>query len=104
MAKFSDDQLLSMIRAHEAQAMGGSTQAASLSTPGTTVSYGPLDVERAQAMDYYHGRPIGNEMPDRSQVVSQDVRDVIEWIKPQILRMFLDTDDLVRFSPRNPQD
>ncbi|MHB1798555.1 MAG: portal protein [Vulcanimicrobiaceae bacterium] len=104
MAKFSDDQLLSMIRTHEAQAMGGSTQAASLSTPGTTVSYGPLDVERAQAMDYYHGRPIGNEMPDRSQVVSQDVRDVIEWIKPQILRMFLDTDDLVRFSPRNPQD
>ncbi len=104
MPKYSDDQLLAMIRSHEAQAMGGSTQAASLSTPGTNVSYGPLDVERAQAMDYYHGRPIGNEMPDRSQVVSQDVRDVIEWIKPQILRMFLDTDALVRFAPRNPQD
>lgn len=102
--KYSNAELLAMVRRQEQQAMGNTTQAASLSTPGTTVSYGPLDVERAKAMDYYHGRPFGNENEDRSQVVSQDVRDVIEWIKPQILRMFIDTDELVRFKPRGPQD
>ncbi|MDE2469744.1 MAG: hypothetical protein KGL35_13650, partial [Bradyrhizobium sp.] len=49
-------------------------------------------------------RPLGNEQADRSQVVSQDVRDVVEWIKPQILRMFTDTDEIVRFDPEGPQD
>lgn len=100
----SDRQLLAIIAQHEQAAMGGTSAATNLATAGTTTNYGTLDVERAQALDYYHGRPLGNEQADRSQVVSQDVRDIVEWIKPQILRMFTDTDEVVRFDPEGPQD
>lgn len=62
--------------------MGGSSAATNMATAGTTTNYGALDVERAVALDYYHGRPLGNEQADRSQVVSQDFRDTVEWIKP----------------------
>lgn len=100
----TDRQLLGLIAQHEQAAMGGSSAATNMATAGTATNYGTLDVERATALDYYHGRPIGNEQPDRSQVVSQDVRDVVEWIKPQILRMFVDSDEMVRFDPENPND
>lgn len=100
----TDRQLLGLIAQHEQAAMGGSSAATNMATAGTTTNYGTLDVERATALDYYHGRPLGNEQPDRSQVVSQDVRDVVEWVKPQILRMFVDSDEMVRFDPENPQD
>lgn len=100
----TERQLLALISLHENAAMGGTTQAANMATAGTMTNYGALDVERATALDYYHGRPLGNEQEDRSQVVSQDVRDVVEWIKPQILRMFVDCDEMVRFDPEGPQD
>lgn len=29
---------------------------------------------------------------------------MVEWVKPQILRMFTDTDEVVRFEPEGPQD
>ncbi len=46
--------------------MGGSSAATNMATAGTTTNYGTLDVERAVALDYYHGRPLGNEQADRS--------------------------------------
>jgi len=84
--------------------MGGSSPATNMATAGTTTNYGTLDVERATALDYYHGRPLGNEQADRSQVVSQDFRDTVEWIKPQVLRMFIDADEMFRFDPTGPED
>ncbi len=102
--RMTERDLLNLIDMHEKAAMGGSTQAANIATSGTTTQYGALDVERAQAMDYYHGRPLGNEVEGRSQIVSPEVRDTIEWIKPQLLRMFVASDEMVRFEPENPQD
>ena len=97
-------QLLALINLHERNALGSSSSATNIATQGTTSQYGAVDVERAQAMDYYHGRPLGNEVEGRSQVVSQEVRDTIEWAMPQIMRMFVSSKTMVRFDPEGPQD
>ncbi len=65
---------------------------------------GQLQIERAQAMDYYLGRAFGNEVEGRSQVVSHDVADTLEWIKPSLLRIFTSGDEIVRFDPTGPED
>jgi hypothetical protein len=65
---------------------------------------GELQAERAKEMDYYLGREFGNEVTGRSQVVSRDVADSIEWIKPSLLRVFTSGDDVVNFDPRGPED
>ena len=67
-------------------------------------SSGQLQEERAKAMDYYLGRPFGNEVVGRSQVVSHDVSDSIEWIKPGLLRTFTAGDEVVAFTPKNQED
>jgi len=65
---------------------------------------GELQDSRAKAMDYYLGRPFQNERDGRSQVVSRDVSDSIEWIKPGLLRIFTSGDDVVSFAPKGPED
>src|SRR6185312_14119728 len=92
-------QLLALINLHERNALGSSSSATNIATQGTTSQYGAVDVERAQALDYYHGRPLGNEVEGRSQVVSQEVRDTIEWAMPQIMRMFVNSKSIVEFEP-----
>lgn len=95
-------ELLSLVNMHERNAIGSPTSAANIAINGATTDYGAVDVERAQAMDYYHGRPLGNEVEGRSQVVSQEVRDTIEWAMPQIMRMFVGSKAMVRFEPDQP--
>lgn len=102
--RMDDRDLLNLVNAHERSAMGSSVGAANIATSGTTTQYGAVDVERAQALDYYHGRPLGNEVVGRSQVVSQELRDTVEWAMPQIMRMFVSSKDIVRFEPENPND
>lgn len=65
----------------------------------TTVS-----TERAQATDYYWGRPFGNEEDGRSQVVSYDVRDTVQAILPSLMRVFFSADNVVEFVPQGPED
>lgn len=60
--------------------------------------------DRIDAMDYYLGEPFGNEQPDRSQVVSTEVSDTIEHIMPSLMRIFTQSDEYVRFSPKGPED
>ena len=59
---------------------------------------------RAKALDYYMGEPFGNEVEDRSQIVSRDVFEVVEWIKPSIMRIFCGGDEVVKFEPMGPED
>jgi len=86
----TDDQLVSQIELLERQALGyyGSEVAS----------------EQATAMNYYLGRPFGTEEEGRSQVVSSDVWDVVEGLTPLVLKPFVSTDDVVRFSPEGPDD
>lgn len=65
---------------------------------------GDLSDERVQALNEYLGKPYGNEVEGRSQVVSRDVADTIEWIKPSMMRIFASGDEIVSFDPRGPED
>lgn len=55
-------------------------------------------------LDYYLGNARGDEQPGRSQVVSTDVADAIEWIKPQIMKSFTQNNEVVIFDPIHPED
>ncbi len=65
---------------------------------------GTIAFEREKALDYYLGRPFGNEIEGRSSVVSTDVADVIESILPSLLKIFTSGDTVVKFEPQGPED
>ncbi len=65
---------------------------------------GELSEQRRKALEYYLGEPFGNEIEGRSQVVSTDVADTVEWILPSLLKVFTAGDDVVRFEPTGPED
>lgn len=62
-----------------------------------------IAADQSRAMDLYLGNPLGNEVEGRSQVVSRDAADTVEWIIPSLLRVFLQ-DDIVVFDPVGPED
>lgn len=62
-----------------------------------------LRKDRESALDHYYGRPYGNELEGRSQVVTKDLMDIIEWMMPSLLRIFA-TRDAVQFDPVGPED
>ncbi len=63
-----------------------------------------IATERAQNLNAYFGRPYGNEVEGRSQVVSRDVQQNIEWQMPTYMRIFTSGEDVVSFEPLNPDD
>lgn len=62
-----------------------------------------LRADRTKALDAYYGRPMGNELEGRAQVVTKDLMDVIEWMMPSLLRVFA-TKDAVQFDPVSAED
>src|SRR5690606_2464031 len=62
-----------------------------------------LRADRETALDHYYGRPYGNEIPGRAQVVTKDLMDTIEWMMPSLLRIF-STKEAVQFDPVGPED
>lgn len=52
---------------------------------------------QAEAMDRYHARPYGDgsEVPNRSQVVTHDIEDTINWLMPHLMRAFAMSDELL---------
>lgn len=43
-------------------------------------------------------------MQGRSQVVSKDALDTVEWMMPSLMRTFAGSDDVVRFEPEEESD
>jgi len=86
----SDKELINIIASHEKGAIGGES--------------GELANERGEALDRYFGRLYGNELDGRSKVVSKDISDAVDWIMPSMLRVFLASDNIVRFDPVGPED
>lgn len=84
------EDLVSIIRAHRRDSLG--------------VEDGDLSNERATALDHYHGRPYGNEQEGRSQVVSRDLAEAVDWIMPAIMRVFMQSGSLGEFDPVGPED
>ena len=62
-----------------------------------------IQEQRDKAMRYYYGEPFGNEVKGRSQFVDSTVQDSIEWIKPNLMRVFASGDELVQFQPGGPE-
>lgn len=65
---------------------------------------GDISHERAIAMDRYNGEPLGNEEEDRSQVRTREVLDTVEFIKPSLMRIFADAENIVSFAAVGPED
>lgn len=65
---------------------------------------GELSSIRARSIEDYLGEPYGDEVDGQSQVVSRDVFDTIESIKPSLARIFTGGDRVCRFDPVGPED
>ena len=63
-----------------------------------------LSNQRSKAMEYYLGEPYGDEKQGQSQVRTREVLDTIEWIKPELMKIFAGGGDTVRFEPETPAD
>lgn len=50
---------------------------------------------QAEAMDRYFAQPYGDEVPNRSRVVTHDIEDLANWIIPHLKRVFTPSDDLI---------
>lgn len=61
---------------------------------------------RLRNLEYYNAEPVGElappEIEDRSDFVATDVADTVEWMLPQLMRIFVSSDDAVEFQPRRP--
>lgn len=70
------------------------------------VSYvdGSLAPDRELKTRYYRGDKFGNEEEGRSQVVSRDVRDAVQEIKPGLIEVFAGSERAVEYVPRNAED
>jgi hypothetical protein len=90
MAKMRDSEILALLGQQLDQSLGYLS--------------GKIPQERRAAFKYYLGEPYGNEVEGRSQVVSQDVLEVIESILPSLLRIFTAGEQIVRFEPKGPED
>ena len=90
MAKMTRDELKSIVKARITDSVG--------------YIDGEIQEERRENLDYYYGEPFGNEIKDRSQVVSTDVQDVIESIMPDLVEMFAAGDEVGKFEPVGPED
>jgi hypothetical protein len=88
--KLTETDLVAIIESHRKDSMG--------------TEDGDLSNQRAEAMDHYHGRLYGNEVEGRSQVVSKDLAEAVDWAMPAILRVFVQSGNLGEFDPVGPDD
>jgi hypothetical protein len=88
MAKLTDNETMAALQQRFASAYA---------------DYEQLQVVRQKALDYYYGRPLGNEIEGRAQVVCKDLMDAVEWTMPSLMRIFT-TQQAVQFDPVGPED
>lgn len=63
-----------------------------------------LSAQREENMEYYLGEKFGNEIDGRSEIVTTDVRDTIEYIMPSLMRIFTTHNNIAEFEPQGPED
>ena len=72
MPRMTEDELQNIIQHGITSSVGGLLGSGS-----------DLSNQRRQAMDYYLQKPYGNEIEGRSQIVTSEVSDVIEWLEKE---------------------
>lgn len=63
-----------------------------------------ISLDRMKAQRYFDGESDLGHEDGRSKVVSTKVRDTIRNIKPSLLRLFMSSDKVVEFVPKEPSD
>lgn len=66
--------------------------------------WGTLAQERRAAAKEYYRQPYGNEEEGWSSIVTSEVQDTVEWILPDLIDMFVSSDDAVVFEPTQAAD
>ena len=105
--RMSKADLLNLIREMELAALGSSVAAgATISSTivPTQTSMTTLEIDRYNALNTYYARPLGNEVENRSQIVLPELRDTVEWIMPQLMRMFAQAKTICQFDAVNAAD
>lgn len=63
--------------------------------------------DQEKALDYYQGNPLPGDddeyMEARSKVVSRDVAEVVDWSLPELVRMFVGSEEAVEFESRTEE-
>ena len=85
-----DDELLAILKAEEYDASSYYTS--------------ELARDQADAMDRYYGAPYGNEIKGRSSITTHDIEDTINWMLPDLMRVFMSADDLITVVPNSAED
>lgn len=75
-----------------------------LEEDSSTFTWGRLGSEREKGMREYYRMPYGSEEQGRSDIVTSEVQDTIEWILPDLLDIFVSTDKAVTFDPTEQKD
>ena len=65
---------------------------------------GEIVSRRRKSLEYYLGKPFGNEQEGRSQVVSTDVSDTVESLMPSLMKIFTAGDNIFHCEPAGPED
>lgn len=60
--------------------------------------------ERARLTREYMAEPYGNEVEGRSQFVSSDIADTVQWIMSDLIDVFMGGDKAVEFEPQGEED
>ncbi|VTU34173.1 hypothetical protein RA8CHR_04920 [Variovorax sp. RA8] len=66
--------------------------------------WGTLAQERRRSVREYYRLPYGTEVEGWSDIVTSEVQDTVEWILPDLVEMFLSSDDAVEFEPTEADD
>lgn len=86
----NNSELLSIIAVHRDSSLGAEDT--------------ELTIDRAAALDHYYGRPYGDEEDGRSQVVSMDLKETLDWIKPALIKIFAQSGNIAEFTPIGEDD
>lgn len=70
-----------------------------LAIADTTAKDGSFMQQNEDLLDRYEGNAYGDELPERSKVISNDVMDVVEADMPPLARIFLGPGEVLKFKP-----
>lgn len=105
--RMTEGELLNLIAMYERASLG--SEVAAGATISTTIfpsnqAMTTLEVDRYNALNAFFARPLGNEIENRSQVVMPVIRDTVNWMMPQLMRIFAGAKTICRFDPENQND
>ena len=89
--KLTDDEIVAFLKTEISNAAGGLTTS-------------KLSENRRSALKYYMGDPYGDELEGQSSVVTSEFRDTVESLLPSLIKIFMASDNVVRFDPEGPED